>query len=527
MHVARRSRGMVVVETQNLASVLLVLTLASTAPAKYSGGTGEPNDPYQIATAADLIALGETPADYDKHFILTADIDLDPNLPGRKVFDKAVIAPDVNDTNGGFDGTPFTGVFDGNDHAISHVTIDGKYLLGLFGRLGQLNGPRGEVKKLGLVDVTIVGTGSVVGGLVGLNYGSVVNCHSTGSVSGSDYVGGLVGDNWGSVTQCYSSGVVSGSSRVGGLVGYIDSCVRPPLFGSVTRCYSTGTVTGNTYVGGLVGLIGYYGGCVTHCYSTGAVNGTGENVGGLVGCLAYDCGAGAVIACLWDVETSGQMTSAGGQGRTTSQMQTGGTFAPWGACGPLWTIDEGHGYPHLAWEGVAGEIIAGSTYGGGTGTVDDPYLIHTPEQLNSIGSAPCHWDKHFKLMADIDLSGLDGKDGRPAFNVIGSGWLACSLDSCYFWGIAFTGVFDGNGHTISSLTIQGPGWLGLFGWLASGAEVKNLGVADVNVTGSGGSVGGLVGYNGGGTVIRCYCTGRVSAGGSVGGLVGWQGQWHV
>src|SRR4030042_2425791 len=63
---------------------------------KYSGGTGGPNDPYQIATAADLIALGETPEDYDKHFVLTADIDLDPNLPGRKVFDCAVIAPDTD-----------------------------------------------------------------------------------------------------------------------------------------------------------------------------------------------------------------------------------------------------------------------------------------------------------------------------------------------------------------------------------------------------------------------------------------------
>jgi hypothetical protein len=72
---------------------LTTCLLALPANAKYSGGTGEPNDPYQIATAADLIALGETPADYDKHFILTADIDLDPNLPGGKVFSKAVIAP--------------------------------------------------------------------------------------------------------------------------------------------------------------------------------------------------------------------------------------------------------------------------------------------------------------------------------------------------------------------------------------------------------------------------------------------------
>jgi len=73
MHAARRFRGRVEI-------AVLALVLVSTATAKYSGGTGEPNDPYQIATATDLIALGETPEDYDKHFILTADIDLDPEV---------------------------------------------------------------------------------------------------------------------------------------------------------------------------------------------------------------------------------------------------------------------------------------------------------------------------------------------------------------------------------------------------------------------------------------------------------------
>ena len=120
-------------------AAVLLLTGFSTATAKYSGGTGEPNDPYQIATAADLIALGETPADYDKHFVLTADIDLDPNLPGRKVFDRAVVAPSWE--------TPFTGVFDGNDHTISHLTIKGASSVGLFGTLN----PRASVSSLGLV----------------------------------------------------------------------------------------------------------------------------------------------------------------------------------------------------------------------------------------------------------------------------------------------------------------------------------------------------------------------------------------
>jgi len=135
------------------------------AHAKCSGGSGEPNDPYQIATATDLILLGETPADYDKHFLLTADIDLDPNLPGRKVFDQGVIAPDVNTVAYEFQGTSFTGVFDGKGHTISRLTIYGGSFAGLFGQLGS----GAQVKNLGVVDVNVVGTGVCVGGLVGSN----------------------------------------------------------------------------------------------------------------------------------------------------------------------------------------------------------------------------------------------------------------------------------------------------------------------------------------------------------------------
>jgi hypothetical protein len=78
---------------------------------------------------------GEDPNDYDKHFILTADIDLDPNLPGRKVFDKAVIAPDANGAVWGLQGAACTGVFDGNGHPVSHLIITGGSYLGLFGQL--------------------------------------------------------------------------------------------------------------------------------------------------------------------------------------------------------------------------------------------------------------------------------------------------------------------------------------------------------------------------------------------------------
>jgi hypothetical protein len=49
-------------------------------------------------------------------------------------------------------------------------------------------------------------------------------------------------------------------------------------------------------------------------------------------------------------------------------------------------------------------FTAYAKYGGGTGEPNDPYLICTAEQMNTIGAEPNDWDKHFKLIADIDLS---------------------------------------------------------------------------------------------------------------------------
>jgi hypothetical protein len=131
-----------------------------------------------------------------------------------------------------------------------------------------------------------------------------------------------------------------------------------------------------------------------------------------------------------------------------------------------------------------------------------------------VGLFPCDWDKHFKLVADVDLLAFDGKDGRSAFNVIGTDRQN-----------PFTGVFDGNDQTISHLTIKRGDYVGLFGYLGSMAEVRNLGVVDVNIAGSGGFVGGLVGANSG-NVMRCYSSGSVTGEGPVGGLVGsnWNGE---
>ena len=83
------------------------------------------------------------------------------------------------------------------------------------------------------------------------------------------------------------------------------------------------------------------------------------------------------------------------------------------------------------------------------------------------------------------------------------------------------GEFDGNGHKISnlSLDLSSAAQVGLFGCLASGGKVSEVGVEKISITGNS-FVGGLVGSNRG-TVSNSYSTGSVTGITDVGGLVGW------
>jgi hypothetical protein len=208
---------------------------------------------------------------------------------------------------------------------------------------------------------------SYVGGLVGDNwYGAISNCYSSSTVWGYRSVGGLVGLNYGTITNCYSNGDVWGTEdNVGGLVGYGR--------GTIANCYSEASVTGDYYVGGLVGT-NRYKGTITNCYSTGSVMGD-DYVGGLVG-----RGDGDVINSYWNIETSGQTISAGGEGKTSPQMRMASTFFGWGFCGGVWTINEDLDCPRLAWEEKPGEPIVGTFPLDGNGDSNSPYLIHTPEE---------------------------------------------------------------------------------------------------------------------------------------------------
>jgi hypothetical protein len=138
---------------------------------------------------------------------------------------------------------------------------------------------------------------------------------------------------------------------------------------------------------------------------------------------------------------------------------------------------------------------------------EKPYEIWTAGDLQTIGADANYWDKHFRLMADIDLSVYTG----TSFNIIGRG------------STHFTGVFDGNGHTISNFTYDSNGTnnIGLFGYINDvNAEIKNVGLINANVIGRN-NAGSLVGDLTRGAIRDCYVEGgSVSGNERVGGLVG-------
>jgi len=506
---------------------------------RYSGGTGDTNDPYQIATSEDLMLLGDSPEDYDKHFILTADIDLDPNLPGNEILiDRPLIRF-------------FAGTLDGKGHTISNMVSKcnswergkGYKSSALIGRLSL----DGVIKNIQLQNITILGVGHYVGALLGSNRGLVYQCSVIGSITGESFVGGLVGSNQGNIVSCsalcnvelvpggavgcaggllgynisgciyncYSIGIVTGTESVGGLIGenyygYISNCYAKGTVtgekdvgglvggntGYVSNCYAIGTVTGDESVGGLIGFNRYSHTTVSQCYAVcEIIAGSNDSIGGLVG-----KGLGRCINSFWDTQVSGQTVSVGGTGLPTAELQDTVTYSitGWDLAGEssngladIWTIAEPNTYPQLTRLTDQYPITQLS----GSGTTDDPYEIATAADLVAINDYDIN--SHYVLVADIDMSDMI--------------WATSPI---FF----FNGTLDGQGHTISNLTIKGGSYLGLFAKIITHGVVTNLTIQDAAIIGHK-NVGALAGESYG-HITDCHVTGSVTGENYVAGLVG-------
>ena len=266
-----------------------------------AAGDGSLDNPYEISRVSELEAVGLEP---ESAYVLANDIDL-----SVRVYMDAVI-PD------------FKGSFDGRGFAVENLTVAGgdTNYMGLFGYLYYDS----MVRNLCVRNCDVSG-GDGVGGLAGMNDGGIVmECRASGSVAGNEFVGGLVGYDYASIVlNCGAECSVSGSRYVGGLVGSSASC-------ATANCFSAGTVSGDWYIGGLVGM-----------KSDSDITG-----------------------CFWDTDVSGLMTSAGGEGKTTAEMQSQGTFETVGwdyvdesenGNMDLWYQPAGS-YPRLYWQAMRGDV---------------------------------------------------------------------------------------------------------------------------------------------------------------------------
>ncbi|MFO7772990.1 MAG: GLUG motif-containing protein [Dehalococcoidia bacterium] len=231
--------------------------------------------------------------------------------------------------------------------------------------------------------------------------------------------------------------------------------------GTVSNSHATGRVTGTRSVGGLVGESE---GTLSNSYFSGSVAGT-ASVGGLVG-----SNIGGTVSNSYysydDVLINGENT-------ITVGALFAEDFEQWLADNKSLDVDE-----RLSQE-------------------NGYYLIHDVDDFKQLLPFGQDGSLKFRLTDDLDLA------DEPDFYIP---YLA--------------GEFDGNGYKISNLALNlgGVSHVGLFGYLASGGKLTQVGLENANIRGDPYYAGGLVARNRG-TVSNSYSSGSVTGGEIVGGLV--------
>ncbi len=228
MSVKRSSLLVRVLVAVAMAAVALAVPLAADQPepaqasacavsTSFPGGDGSVANPFQIATAADLLYLASDSALWTgNHFVQTADIDL-VGCDWTPIGD----SPFGNRERTEFDG----GSFDGGGFLIDNVGVSVSASSSYVGFFGYTKDS--EIRRVRL-DITIPRGGDTVGGLIGLmEAGSVDDATVMVDIAGlsGGNIGGLVGEAWSTSPTTISAVTVAGriegnySFATGGLVG--------------------------------------------------------------------------------------------------------------------------------------------------------------------------------------------------------------------------------------------------------------------------------------------------------------------
>ncbi len=328
---------------------------------RFADGFWEEDDGIFVWFIENWYHLNSTRRNFGDAFILNTT--LNRNTDG---YDELVDTDDGWDPIGDED-EQFEGIFLGYEYEFyddmdyletKTVGIEDLYIdrededyVGLFGYIGQ----EGMVVGSGLKDVDI---------------------------EGKNRVGAVAGMNEGHVSQSFSTGTVTGEEMVGGLVG------RSEGDGGLFYTYSKAEVEGSEHIGGLVGR--NKGSEILESFSVGEVNGE-DNTGGLVGSQPE----GDTDDSFWDVNTSEQEESAGGEGKTTEEMYNVTTFED-----AEWLIEDVPAATTLIDEEIPFNIVDGRSY---------PFFpwvgnpVAPEVELDDLESAEeVYVDEYFELIVDVE-----------------------------------------------------------------------------------------------------------------------------
>ena len=224
--------------------------------------------PYYSAYPMGALGMGCPSDDGCSGYELTANLDFDTDDDGDVDSDDGYWKDGAGWAPIGEIDAPFTADFKGNRRTVSNLFIDRETedAVGLFGAID-----RSRITGVTLAGADVTGR-DAVGSLLGDGvYGSVVDNHARGQVSGRDEVGGLVGRTWGAVWHSSAAVNVSGNDAVGGLVGH-------QILNDTIASYATGNVEGMDAVGGLIGAVSDVTQVIEASYATGNVSGSGARL---------------------------------------------------------------------------------------------------------------------------------------------------------------------------------------------------------------------------------------------------------
>lgn len=495
----------------------------------FSKGNGMAYDPYIIETKEQLQNMQKHLGAY---YQLDNDISFSTEDSGWEPI-------------GRDDSNSFFGSFDGNGHVIDGLTInlttESTIAMGIFGSL------QGVVQNFGTVNGA---------------YHIIIEDHEVG-IHEAYYAGGIAAKNSGVIRNCYNTNklIITEKAASGSCYTYAGGISGGNGNGFIINCYNAGDVTinasrtGRPQTGGITSQWGM----IQHCYNIGditQIDSTSASPAGIAAAPStiVNCYSKTLGAYAPDKDNTIFLEE---DSMKTSDSFSGFDFEN------QWIMKEDIPYPYPTLRSVrfVDKAVNTTEFEGGNGKIYHPYLVKSAEQLKQMGN---YLDAYFKLEADIDLSEGEwkpvGESMEDCFTggLDGNGYVIRGLNvNVNQSKEGYAGLFGYSSGVIQNVTLEGGqikmgkgltnnvfvggicGFSGRKGILrncrldgmnvelaSNGAFVEygglvgyNCGlISDIGFKGTvhtdfsekvGCNLGGIVGYNDSGTVLRCCSEGNI------------------